>query len=225
MQRADLSIAILMICLSAGTLLASPTANTEPTNSDAERAGLAQDAASQMNRWLKASRPGEAHQRLDELEGRYDIRIRAWLTSPDQPPLQAEGKAEYRWLLGDRWLQQTLQSRLMGLPYEGLGMLGYDRIDGHYASYWQDSLSTATRSSFGQIDESSNRLVMRGTADDPATGAMDQPVRYEISLGEPSGHVFRAYDLTRPEGQQLAMEITYTRITPEPGETADAAED
>ena len=213
MQNVLFSLLALSICFALAAPIAA--ADTDTAAATVTEDQLAQDPTSQMTRWLRASQPGAEHQRLDDLAGRYTVTIRAWLTHADQPPMQAEGEAEYRWVLGGRWLQQRLNSRLMGLPYEGLGMLGYDRTEEHYASYWQDSLSTATRSSFGEYDEQEMQLVMRGTAHDPATGAEDQPIRYEIRFNDDNSHRFRAFDLSRPDGQQLAMEILYEPVVEE----------
>jgi hypothetical protein len=52
--------------------------------------------------------------------------VKLW-TDPNQPPAEAKGTVERKWILGGRFVQESAKVQCHGKSFEGLGLLGYDR--------------------------------------------------------------------------------------------------
>jgi hypothetical protein len=112
-------------------------------------------------------------------------------------------------VLGDRFLTEELRGEVMGQPFEGFGLTGYDNQKKEFVSLWTDILSTKIMVARGQLDRSGKTLTYKGTFDDPMTG---KPMPYKVVtqiLGDDK-HVFSMYG--QHDGQEIKeMEITYSR--------------
>jgi hypothetical protein len=64
---------------------------------------------------------------------------------PGQPPLESEGTAEHKMILGVRYLQQAFTGDMMGTPFGGIGLNGYDNQKQKFVSTWVDSMSVLRR--------------------------------------------------------------------------------
>jgi len=176
---------------------------------------VAQDQPGQMSpeemmeAWAKVGAPGEAHKALEPLVGEWAIQGYMYM-GPE--PTEWSGVEKTEWVLGGRFLRSELHvPELMGGPdFHGLGFMGYDNITGVYQSSWMDSMSTAIMHESGEYDASTKTFTMRGSHNDPTTGA-EIPSRSVITIAGPDEHTIKMYTRT-PDGEEvLSMRIDYTR--------------
>ncbi len=74
----------------------------------------------------EAGKPGAEHQKLAPFIGDWNVTMRMW-TDPSHPPAEMKGTVESRWILGGRFVQETLRGECPeGKSFEALGFLGYD---------------------------------------------------------------------------------------------------
>jgi hypothetical protein len=74
----------------------------------------------------EAGKPGPEHKKLEPFVGDWTVTIKLW-TNPNQPPAEAKGTVERKWILGGRFVQESASIQCNGKSFEGLGLLGYDR--------------------------------------------------------------------------------------------------
>ena len=69
--------------------------------------------------------PGPPHKMLASLAGSWTTRTKAWM-EPDKPPVEGMGICEQKMLLDGRYLQQEYAGEMMGDPFSGINVIGYD---------------------------------------------------------------------------------------------------
>jgi hypothetical protein len=74
----------------------------------------------------ESGQPCAEHKKLQPFVGDWAITVKLW-TSPGQPPAEAKGTAERKWIMGGRFVQETVKIECKGKIFEGMGLLGYDK--------------------------------------------------------------------------------------------------
>jgi hypothetical protein len=168
--------------------------------------GEGYDEQAMMDAWMKAAQTGEEHAGLAQMVGQWTTKTTHYMNG--EATESSDGTAEFVSMLGGRVIQGTHKGLMMGMPYEGLSLDGYDNVTGEYWSTWNDSMSTG-------------HYVMRGKtiADDKIEyhGTMEMPdgsesrMRIVNTFGKDSGRM-DMYE-TRPgaDEEALSMVIEYTR--------------
>jgi hypothetical protein len=89
---------------------------------------------------------------------------------PSKPPEESVGKSENKWVLGNRYVEQTYEETFMGQPFSGIGYTGYDNITKKYIGTWMDTGSTAMMNMTGKADAPGKVMTFSGMMNDPMTG-------------------------------------------------------
>ena len=188
----------------AAMVIASVTATAQDKQANADKNAM-------MQKILEASTPGQAHKLLDGFVGTWDATTSIWMEGPDKPPAVSKGTTTFRWILGGRFLQEEATGEMMGQPYSGLGIIGYDNMNKKYTIVWVDNSSTATFTADGTADQGNKVFTFYGKMDEPITGEHGKTVKYVMRLAGKDNHVFEIYDLSRPDPNSRMVEISYTR--------------
>src|SRR5262244_3729225 len=86
-----------------------------------------------MKLMAEAGKPTAEHQKLQPFVGDWTFTLKLW-TDPSQPPAELQGTVERKWIMGGRFIQETVKGELAGKQFEGLGLLGYDNAQKKYTS-------------------------------------------------------------------------------------------
>jgi hypothetical protein len=75
----------------------------------------------------EAGKPGAEHKKLEPFVGQWTFTMKLW-TDPSQPPAEAKGTLERKWIMDGRFIQETARGTCekTGKSFEALGLLGYD---------------------------------------------------------------------------------------------------
>ena len=122
-----------------------------------------------MEIYKKAGTPGEPHKLLAKLEGSWTTRTRGWM-EPDKPPIESTGTCEQKLVLDGHYLQQVYSGDMMGLPFTGINLLGYNNHTGKYELVWLDSMSTAIYYFVGTASADGRTITQKCSYDDPVRG-------------------------------------------------------
>lgn len=161
-----------------------------------------------MEAYQKAGTPGAEHRRLAAMAGTYDLTVKAW-HAPNTPPTTDAGTATRKMILGDRVLVEDVSSQMMGQPYSGQGLHGFDNVTGKYWSTWSDSMSTGLMLSEGSCD-ASGACTFTGTYND-AVSRKPQTTRMTTRWTDANTEVFEMHG-PGPDGKETKMmEITYKK--------------
>ncbi len=161
----------------------------------------------EMEAWQKAGTPGATHEALAKMAGSYDVVVKSW-HAPGEPNVE-KGTAIRTMALGGRVLVEDFNSTMMGQPFTGHGMHGYDNVTGKYWSTWNDSMSTGLMVSEGSCD-AQNACAFTGSHMDPVK-KQKITSRMTTRWTNPTTEVFEMY-APGPDGKEMQMmEITYTK--------------
>jgi hypothetical protein len=159
-----------------------------------------------MAEMMKYSMPGAPHEKLQKLVGKWKAVAKMWY-GPGEPEV-TEGDVEYRATLGGRYLEQIYKGSMMGKPFEGHGLTGYDNRKQQYWNFWFDNSSTSGMLTTGTANEAGDEITLSGTADGPDGNPMQY--RDVLKLVGADKHVLSMYGMMGDK-EALMMEITYTR--------------
>ena len=164
-----------------------------------------------MKKYEAAATPGEQHKVLAGIVGNWKTTSQMW-NAPDTKPEVSKGSANFKMILGGRWLQQEFKGTAMGKPFQGIGMLGYDNVKGKYVTHWYDSMSTGSMESEGEFDASTKTFKDRGIASCPISPTKTQEVRNEWQMVSKNKMIFSMYGRNPDGGPEFKMmEIVYTK--------------
>ncbi len=168
----------------------------------------AMDMQAAMEAYAKLATPGEPHKRMAGRAGSWNTKTKAW-TEPNKPPMESTGACEHKMLLDGRFLQQECTGDMMGQPFTGIGVLGYDNHTKKYVSTWMDSMGTGIYFMEGSAGKGDNTIVQKGRYDDPIEGPMK--LRAVTKIVDADNEVFEMYGTGKSGKETKMMEITYSR--------------
>ncbi|MHC5005576.1 MAG: DUF1579 domain-containing protein [Planctomycetota bacterium] len=208
MPRHDATSTLALVLLAA---LAGGCVISQDARQDAWQLPAADAEPPAPQPFATPTTPGPEHRVLDALVGRWAQSARIW-TVPGEEPAETTGTVEYRWILDGRFLEGVFTGEVMGQPFEGRDITGYDRMRGEYFNVWVDNMSTEMMLSRGRYESATRSIIMTGTADDPMTGRRDQPFRSVLRVLADDETVFRVYS-PGPGGEETkTLEVSALRL-------------
>lgn len=82
---------------------------------------------------------------------------------------KSAGTMEYKMVMGGRFQQATYKGTMLGQPFEGSRLLGYDNLRKVFTNSWVDNMSTAVMYMEGTYDEASKTISLKGKNTNPET--------------------------------------------------------
>ncbi len=156
------------------------------------------------------SKPVEEHQLLADLAGNWDTEAKFWM-SPEEQPEVSNGKVSMKLVMGGRYLiEHYTNSTIMGMPFEGMGINGYDKAKHAYTAAWIDTFGTGIMTMTGTYDKEAKTLTWEGMA---ATPMGDVPTKHVQTFVDHDHMTLEFYDPDPAhEGELVRVGIiTYTR--------------
>lgn len=161
----------------------------------------------EMEAYMKAGTPGEPHKHLAEGIGKYDVLVKSYY-DPAAPPAVEKGSAERTTDLEGRVIVERMSCTMMGMPFTGMGLMGYDNVSKKYWSTWNDSMSTGIMVTEGTCD-AQHVCTFTGSWNDPIKGKVTaRMVSKRVSPGVES---FEMYGPGKDGKETKMMELTYTK--------------
>ncbi len=151
----------------------------------------AEESAPGMEAYITAGTPGEHHKRLNPLVGEFIGEFKIWMT-PDAPPMISRGTVSREWILGGRYVKETVEATSDMGTFTGVGYTGYNNFDGQYEMVWMDSMSTGIYFETGIYDPDKKALVTRGSHRDPGSGKLIL-TKGTLDLSRSDEHVYAGY--------------------------------
>ena len=153
--------------------------------------------------------PGDPQSHLAATVGEWNMAIRVW-THPEGEPVETSGSATSHWILGENFVQTRLAGEVLGSPFEGLRIEGYDAVAERFVSTWRDSRGTYTLVFRGQCDATCGIRTMSADFIDPASKT-ELRIKSVTTLLSADSYKYESYIVT-PDGTELKnMELEATR--------------
>lgn len=157
MKRTTLGFYAMSLFSAGAAFAQSGGAPAKPADAPAADKAAAPPAEPQMDPKLmeamtRYATPGPEHAKLKSLAGSWDVKVTFWM-DPKAKPEEVTGKTEFKSVLGDRYLMQEFSGNMMGMPFSGIGLVGYNNALKKYEQVWVDNMSTGFITGSGTADK------------------------------------------------------------------------
>jgi len=150
------------------------------------------------------------HKQLEYFTGNWKAVTTLWM-DPKAPPVKSEGTSRNESIFGGRYIELYYDGNMMGQPFSGRGVFGFDNLSGRYFSTWMDSMSTGMWLVYGTYDKAANTYTFKGSMDDPMKAGAKVPIRQVVRVVDPSHYVFE-WNETRGGKEAKTMQVDYTKL-------------
>lgn len=207
MKRLAMLCAVLLIALPAvGRAAVAAKGKEKP-----KAAAKMMDPKEMEEMMMKLAAPGEEHEKLKKLAGNWDLVVK-WTMDPSMPAQEAKSSAVVTTLMDGRYCQEQATGEMMGRPFSGMGITGYDNILKKYVSVWIDNMGTGIMKSEGTAAKDGKTIIWWGESSDPMTGKTSK-YRLVTTFTDDDHHTFEMFGKA-PDGKEMKMmTIEYTRKT------------
>jgi hypothetical protein len=163
---------------------------------------------------MKMATPNENHKKLESMTGEWKADVTCWM-SPGTPE-KSQGTTKNQMIMGGRFIKCEFEGSMMGRPFKGVHILGYDNAKKKFVGTWFDDMSTGIMTSEGTGDESGKTITMRSECLCPITNEM-MPMRMVTTMPEAGSGNTMKFEMFGPapdgSGKEIkTMEIAYTRV-------------
>ncbi|MCP4633461.1 MAG: DUF1579 domain-containing protein [candidate division Zixibacteria bacterium] len=190
-------IAIAAITLSGIYIVAC---SEEPPMSDEEV----------MKIYMKYATPGEQHKQLQADVGSWEFSTK-WWEEEGAKPEESKGTSEVKAIFGGKFIYEDVSGEMMGNPFKGIAITGYDNFKEQYVSFWIDEMSTSMMISYGTPDESGKLVTYEGTYDDLITGEKDKKSKSIMRIIDNDNRIYEMFEWDEDGKEYKSFEIVYTR--------------
>jgi hypothetical protein len=196
MRFTTITLTCLCLFMTTGPVLAKDKKPAQP------------DMQTMMETYKKLSTPGEPHKQLASLAGSWTTTTKEWM-DPSKPPMESTGTCEEKVLLDGRFLQQECKGEMMGQPFAGIGVIGYDNFTKKYVTTWTSSMGTGIFVMNGMASADGKTITLHGSHPDPFEGVMKHRAIWKFV--DANTQTFEMYGAHGHDKEMKMMEITYTR--------------
>jgi hypothetical protein len=113
-------------------------------------------------------------------------------------------------ILGGRFLKSHMKGTMMGMPFEGLSITGYDNFKKECVTMWIDNAGTGIYQTSGTMDKASKTRTETGLWDDLMTGGKIK-VRWVTKIIDDNKYEFVMYSTDSTGKEFKSGEIIYIR--------------
>jgi len=179
-----------------------------PVMAKDKKAEKQMDPQAMMEVYKKLATPGEPHKLFASLAGSWETKTKEWM-EPGKPPTESTGSAEMKMLLDGRFLYQEFNGNMMGQPFSGVGIDGYDNLRKRYVSTWIDTIGTGIFQMEGMASADGKTITLKGQHAELGGGQMTHRAVWKIV--DSNTQTFDMYGTHHGGKEMKMMEITYTK--------------
>lgn len=165
------------------------------------------DKDAMMKAYQEAMTPGPQHKMLAEMVGNWEGDITMWM-DPTQPPQKTKGTATFESIYDGRYIIGHYGGNMMGMPFHGMDITGYDNAKKVFFSSWIDNMGTGIMNLEGTYDSNNHAFNYSGEMVDPIGNKMK--VREVLTVTDKDHTKFEMF-MDMGSGEMKSMEILYTR--------------
>lgn len=157
----------------------------------------------------KMSKVSENHKRLDFMVGEWNTTTKIYW-APKAPPEVSKGKCTVKKIMDGRYYQSNYSGSMMGKPFTGMSITGYDNVNKEFVNSWIDNASTHMLVAKGNYDPKTKTFTYKSKMNDCMKPSEMVGVKEVIKIVSPTEHVFEMYE--KKDGKESkTMEVTYKK--------------
>lgn len=162
--------------------------------------GHAAAGAQGDNMMPEMPKPTKEHQMLKS-------RIGTWDAAVSCPMMGNSTGTETNEAFGDFWIVSRFTGEMMGMPFKGMSLVGYDPIEQKYVSTWCDTMSPALMVMKGTME--GRKLTSTGKGPDMMGNVVEWTNVLELKDADHAS--FTMYETAKGADSPETMHIEYTR--------------
>ena len=152
--------------------------------------------------------PGNEHQMLAQANGTWNEDI-TFFMDPKSPPMKTKSTCVNEMVLGGRYQRGVHTGEMMGQPFEGQSLTGYDNSRKVWFSTWIDNMGTGIAYAEGTFDNAKKTLTLKGKMTDPVSGK-NMDFRETLTFVDADHQKVEMFNTTSGK-EEKSMEISLTR--------------
>jgi len=169
---------------------------------------LSAQSPEEMKAFTEYMTPGPIQQMMAKSTGAWSAVVTMW-TQESAPPTTYAMETSYDMILGGRYMRESDKGTMFNMPFEGIGVTGYDNAKKMFVSSWVDNMGTGIIFLEGTWYAASSSINYNGKSTDPLT-KRDIPTRETVKFVDDNHQVTEMY-FTEKGKEFKGMEIKYTR--------------
>lgn len=123
------------------------------------------DSATMMQKMMEYSTPGDMHKLMASWNGTWTGEMQVWATE-GAPEHKSPATAVNSMAYDGKYQISKHVGDMMGMPFEGMSITGYDNAIKKFTSSWVDNMSTGIMTMEGSWDAATKTRTMTGTMPD-----------------------------------------------------------
>jgi hypothetical protein len=181
----------------------------QTTDKTETKAWIPVDSAMMQKSWQQAMTIGEEHKMLAKSAGTWTGQTTMWMAN-GAPPQNTSTTTVTKTLYNGLYVQSTHTGNMMGMPFEGMSIMGYDNMKKEYFSTWIDNMGSAVLVMTGQWNSATKKLSLSGNT--TCMNGQDAPLREVFTMIDDNNQLLEMYGPDPQTGKEYKnMEIKYTR--------------
>jgi hypothetical protein len=169
------------------------------------------DSAKATKAWMEYATPGEMHAMLAKADGNWVGDTKMWMENGSQP-MMSKSEATNKMVFDGRYQMSTHKGDMMGMPFEGISIVGYDNSKKKFVSSWIDNMGTGIMNMEGIWNASTKSIEFKGKMTDPSRPGKECNVREIFTFIDDNTQKMEMYGPDAKTGKEFkTMEIKYTR--------------
>jgi hypothetical protein len=174
-----------------------------------KKAWIPIDSAMMDKAWKESMTVSEQHKMLAKADGTWTGDVTMWMAD-GAPPMKSTSTTVNKMIFGGLYQQSTHSGDMMGMPFEGMSILGYDNMKKEFFSTWIDNMGSGIIVSTGSWDEASKKLTLTGSM--KCMNGQDAMEREVFTMTDDNNQTLEMYGPDSKTGKEYkTMEIKYTR--------------
>lgn len=188
----------------------SDKASAESADKPKEKEWIPIDSAAAMKAMMEIGTPGEEHKMLAKANGTWTADMTYW-DGVDRPANKMSGTQVTTSILDGHYQQSKFSGNFMGMPFEGISTMAYDKANKEYVSTWIENMSTGIMVMKGTMDATTNTINLTGKQKNPVND-IECTMRETYKVVDDNNHILEMYGPDPKTGKEFKMmEIKYTR--------------
>lgn len=200
---------LLTACEKGKTTAVNGSDKADPAASESEWKPV--DSATAMKAWMEYSTPGEMHKMLAKSDGIWTGETIMWMENGGKP-MMSKSETINKMMYGGRYQISNHKGNFMGMPFEGMSIVGYDNSKKKFISTWIDNMGTGIMHGEGEWSPSTKSVEFKGKMTDPSRPGKDCDFREVFTFVDDNNQKLEMYGPDSKTGKEYkTMEIKYTR--------------
>jgi len=189
----------------------SDSTGTNKTEVKKDEAWVPVDSVTMEKAMGEYMKLGKMHEMLASWNGTWTTESTMRMSENDAPT-KSTGTTVNTMILGGRYQSSKSTSNMMGMPFEGMGTVGYDNASKQFISTWIDNMGTGIMIMKGPWDEATKTMTLSGTMTDICRPGKECHFKEIFTVMDDNNQKMEMWGPDSKTGKDFKMmEITFTR--------------